>query len=239
MAGEHQCVRARRCAGAQQSQDGRWLGAPTRVAGSLCTGCLPRVRGALDALPRDYIELEAILDQHPVAGRPKVSGTPEPPAPPRLDVMVTQARIDTTLTQWAPPIAERIGVTWDHRAMTAHRPGPRVHRAARLLALNVELFVTLGPHAVAGWIAGTPATVTRTGVDAAVTLLTLHQQARLLVAGDSGDVRLPVPCPRCEGLLVRPNGAGHVACRDCGAAWPESDYRRLCLVLAEDYRVPA
>jgi len=40
-------------------------------------------------------------------------------------------------------------------------------------------------------------------------------------------------------VLLRRNGMDHVECQSCPRRWPESDYRRLCLVLAEDYRAVA
>lgn len=238
MADDGQCQRGRRCAGAQRTDNGQLIGAPITPSDRLCQGCLLRVTGAITALPRDYVELEIILDRH-APPTVKVNGTPAPPVPPRIDVMVLQATIDAELSAWAPPIAAQLGVTWDPDAMAAHRPGPRIHRAAKLLALNTVALVKLDPTPMVGWVGTTRITTMRTGLDAAITLLQVHRWARVMVQGDSGDVRLPVPCPRCEGLLMRPNGAGHVACQDCGAAWPESDYRRLCLVLAEDYRVSA
>lgn len=49
--------------------------------------------------------------------------------------------------------------------------------------------------------------------------------------------RLPAPCPSCERMaLVRDNGAEQVDCRACHRSWPESDYRRLTLILASEVR---
>ncbi len=242
MAGEHRCARAGRCLRAEvDTESGRRLGAATATPDTLCDGCAGAVQRALDALPGDYVSLEQILGDH-TRRHEKVSGSPEPPVPPRLDVLDLQAHIDHDLSTWVEPVAEQLGVDWDTRLMTMSRPGPRVHRAARLLAAHVPALLALGPVDVVARGSGGPrhATVTtRTGVEAALELLEHHQRARLLSTGGSGDARLPVPCPRCEGVLVRPNGMAHVGCRSCGSTWPESDYRRLCLVLAEDFGVVA
>lgn len=236
--GEHRCLRAGRCLAAEVDTDrGRRLGTATATADTLCDACAGSVRRALDALPGDYVSLEQILGEH-TRHQERVSGSPELPVPPRLDVLDLQARIDTDLTTWVEPVAEQLGVDWDTQAVARTRPGVRIQRAARLLAAHVPALLAVGPLDVVVAGSGGPwqATVTtRTGVEAALDLLDHHQRARLLTTGGSGDSRLPVPCPRCEGVLVRPNGLSHVGCRSCGSTWPEADYKRLCLVLAEDY----
>lgn len=235
MVGNHECLRQSRCVALLVDDEGHRHGAPTPAPDTLCDGCAGCVQRALDALPGDYVRLELILGEH-TRIQQRVSGTPELPAPPRLDVLDLQAAIDHTTTTWVEPVADHLGVDWDTHAVAHWRAGPRVARAARLLAAHVPALLALGPVDVIG-----PAgqVTTRTGVEAALDLLDHHQRARLLVTGGSGDARLPVPCPRCEGVLVRPNGMSHVGCRSCGSTWPEHDYQRLCLVLAEDYRAVA
>lgn len=238
----HRCARAGRCLRAEVDARSGWrLGAATATSDTLCDGCAGAVRRALDALPGDYLSLELIVDQH-TRHQEKVSGSRELPVPPRLDILDLQAAIDTELSTWVEPVAEALRIDWDTQAVSRWRPGPRTSRAARLLAAQVPVLLALGPVDIVVPGSGGPrhATVTtRTGVEAAVCLLDHHQRARLLVSGGTGDARLPVPCPRCEGVLIRPNGMSHVGCRSCGSTWPEHDYQRLCLVLAEDYRVVA
>ena len=49
--------------------------------------------------------------------------------------------------------------------------------------------------------------------------------------------RLLLPCPRCERKgLERKDGSSTVACRRCGSSWPESDYERLTVILADEER---
>lgn len=229
---QHQCARAGQCSAAQVDEAGRRCGAAITTPTGLCPACARLIQRAIGALPRDYVDLEGVLDLRARRGE-HVSGSPELPVPPRLDVLVAQNAIDTELATWAPHVAHELGISWT--AMHRWRAGPRVTRAAHLLTCHTTLLVTTGPTRVVGWTHGRIHT-TRTGLDAALALLQLHQRARLLATGGSGDVRLPVPCPTCEGVLIRPNGLGHVDCRGCGRSWPEADYHRLCLVLAEDYR---
>jgi hypothetical protein len=234
----YRCARAGACRAAEVDHRGRRVGVGLEQPDTLCGGCVLAVRRAVAALPRDYAELELILDVRGRAGE-KVSGSPELPVPPRLDVLVAQANLDAELSCWVEPVAETLGVDWDTTAMAASRPGPRITRAANLLEPHVGLLLRLEPLDMLGWTAARLVPTTRTGLDGALALLQCHQRARLLSTGGSGDVRLPVPCPSCEGLLVRRNGLSHVACQSCPRTWPEADYARLCAVLADDYRAVA
>jgi hypothetical protein len=231
----HRCRRAGRCAQHQLDDTGRPFGAPTLRPHTVCDACAGRIGAAAVALPADYAGLEQILAVHTPPGE-KVSGTAEPAVPPRLDVLDLQAEIDHLAWCWAEPLAEQLGIGWDTTRMGRCRPGPRLQRAAALLAAHTGLLLRTGPTELVGWIAGHPVILTRDGVDGGVALLDAHQRAQLLITGGSGDVRLPLPCPTCEGVLIRANGAAQVDCRGCGRVWPEADWRRLCLVQAQDYR---
>lgn len=233
--GQHRCARGPRCAAVEVDTDsGQRRGAHTTTPDTLCDCCAERLRRALDTLPQTYVELETILDRAALL-REKVAGTADPAAPLRLEILDLQAALDHELSVWAEPVAEVLGVSWDTQVMAAHRPGPRLQRAARLLALNVVLLLRLGPVEQLVWTpAGSLASV-RTGVEGALALLDLHGRARLCVTGGTGDAKLPVPCPSCEGVLVRRNGAGRVECQSCPRTWQEPEYARLCVVLAEDF----
>lgn len=233
----HRCLRGRRCANAETTANGAQLGAQVEAAEGLCSSCERKAEAAVRDLPRLYIDLELIIGEHASAGE-HVSGTRELPTPVRLDVLALQADIDATVTAWAPPVARRCRIPWDIRKMTRTRPGPRVVRAAHVLASNMDAFLCLPAIAVRTWAPGVGALDTRRkGIEGALDLMALHQRGRYLVSGGSGNAHLPVPCPQCEApALVRGNGRDQVDCRSCGAAWPESDYRRLCMILADDYR---
>lgn len=234
----HRCVRGRLCADHEAMPDGRRLGAAIEAADGLCRTCERRAGHAAAELPRLYTELETIIGEHRAAAGEHVSGTPEQPLPPRLDVLTVQAAIDATLTAWAQPVAGRCRIPWDTAAMARLRSGPRVNRAAHILAANLDALLRLPAVPIDVWVVGHGVvTVKHTGLDGALRLLALHQRGRQLVTGGTGDARLPVPCPQCEApALVRRNGGDQVTCAACGSSWPESDYRRLCLILADDYR---
>jgi hypothetical protein len=233
----HRCVRGRRCADLEPTPDGGQLPAATVGPATLCETCERRAGRAIGDIPRLYTQLETIIGEH-AAGGEHVSGTREPMIPPRVDVLVLQARLDVTLTTWALPVVMRLGITtWDHRRIPHMRAGVRVSRAAAILAPNLDALLRVPDTPVLAWAAGRLAMTRRRGIDGALDLLALHERGRQLVTGGSGNARLPVPCPSCEApALVRANGSDQVDCRACGRYWPESDYRRLCLILAEDYR---
>lgn len=231
----YRCARGPWCAGAEVDEAGRRHGAGIGLVDSLCGGCVVALTRALELLPRDYAALELLLDVQNRAAE-RVSGSPEPPAPPRLDVLDAQTGIDVAVSCWAEPVAERLGVDWDTTAMARRRAGVRVQRAAGLLASAVDVLLRLGPVDVLAWGAYGLTGTTRTGVEAGLVLLDVHRRASLLACGGPGDVRLPVPCPSCEGLLIRRNGMSHVACQSCPRTWPEADYAQLCRVLAVDFQ---
>lgn len=233
----HRCLRGRLCPDHETTPDGRRVAAATTAPDSLCPGCERRTGRAVAELPRLYTELETIIGQRCGAGE-HVSGTREQPTPPRLDVLTLQAEIDATLTAWAQPVASRCRLDWHPVRVRRLRPGPRVHRCAHVLASNLDALLRLPAVPVDVWTVHRGViTVKCTGIEGAVRLLRLHQRGRQLVTGGTGDARLPVPCPQCEApALVRRNGADQVTCQACGSSWPESDYRRLCLILADDYR---
>jgi hypothetical protein len=233
----HRCLRGRLCPDHDTTPDGHRVGAATEAPDSLCTTCERHTGRAVTELPRLYAELETIVAARSVAGE-HVSGTREQPTPPRLDVLTVQADIDATLTAWAQPVAGRCRIGWDTAAVRRLRPGPRVHRAAHVLGSNLDALLRLPAVPIGVWTADHGViSVKHNGLDGALRLLRLHQRGRQLVTGGSGDARLPVPCPQCEApALVRHNGRDQVDCQACGSYWPESDYRRLCLILADDYR---
>lgn len=233
----HRCLRGRHCPDHDVTPDGHRLGAATHAAGSLCPGCEKRAARDIGDLPRLYAHLETIIAERPVAGE-HVSGTREPRIPPRVDVLALQSAIDATLTAWAAPVAARCRLDWNIPRVHRLRPGPRVHRCAHILAANLDALLRLDAEPIRVWTVDHGVTTVKTsGVDGALRLVTLHQRGRHLVTGGTGDARLPVPCPQCEApALVRRNGADQVCCQGCGSSWPETDYRRLCLILADDYR---
>jgi hypothetical protein len=244
----HRCARGRQCHEHEIRDDGRGgqrrLGAAIDAPEGLCRACERVVGRALGELPALYVDLAAIVGQHRQAGE-HVSHTRALPTPARLDVLALQADIDATVCAWAAPVAARCAITWYTPALAYTRAGYRVARAARLLASQLDALLGLRAVQIAAWVPGWSEyqppgrrllAATLDGREGALRLLALHQRGRQLVSGGTGDARLPVPCPSCEApALVRANGADQVTCRGCGNSWPEKDYRRLCLILAENY----
>lgn len=238
----HRCERGRRCVDHEVTEAGARLGATMDKPAGLCGSC-ERVAGrSIAGLPALYVALEQIVGLHEVNGKEQVSGTRERPVPPRLDVLAVQADIDATVTAWAAPVAARCAIAWDAAEVRRLRPGPRVARAARLLSGRLDALLELPVARIEGFVPGWSErhgllTSNRSGQEGALRLLALSQRGHHLLTGGTGDARLPVPCPACEQpALVRANGSDQVECQSCHNYWPERDYRRLCLVLAEDYR---
>jgi hypothetical protein len=119
------------------------------------------------------------------------------------------------------------------------RPGFTLQRAARLLAGATRTLLALPVqeyrhHSSGEW-------VERDGIDGALELAHLHDMVRFAAGKTKLTHRLPTPCPRCQQQsLVRHNGADVVECECCPriarAVWSEKDYKRLSLVLADDWR---
>lgn len=230
----HSCLRRTRCPGYDRDAG---KGQAIDASAGLCDSCERRLLRTLGDLPALYTRLEMIIDEHKAAGE-KVSGTREHPIPPRIDVLAAQHEIDFAVSVWSMRVASRIRIPWSYRHMRQTRGGYRVARGAAILASCHDALIGHPVADVPMWApAGfEPVTAKRTGLEAAMDFLVLAERGWRLVSGGSGHARLPVPCPSCEApTLVRFNGSDQVDCTNCGRRWPESDYRRLCLILADDY----
>jgi hypothetical protein len=231
----HTCLRGRRC---PDYDDDHKSGKRIEARDGLCDSCQRRLSATLTDLPATYTRLEQMIADRKAGGE-KVSGTRENPLPPRVDVLTMQTDIDALVSTWSPLVARRLRVQWTERDMWQTRIGFRVSRGARLLAGAVEALLGLPVAEVPVWtpVGFDDMSVKRSGLEAAADFLALGDRSRRLLSGGDGHARLPVPCPSCEApALVRRNGADQVDCGSCGRRWPESDYRRLCLILADDYQ---
>ena len=233
----HRCERGRRCARAEREPDGRVVGAALEAPYGLCGACERRVQAAIRSLPRLYVELERMVGYHPARSLEPVSGTREPPIPLRVDVVSLQQSIDTTAAMWAAPIARRRRIPWDATASAQLKAGARLQRAAAVLAANLDALLAL-PYAEfhARSPLGVAITTRYAGIEGALELLDLYEEGVHLVTGGDGHARLPVPCPSCQGTLIRPNGSDEVVCLECGRARSDEDYHALCRELVEQYR---
>ena len=221
---------------APQRPETTFVGARIEQARGLCERCSTQTAQAIAALPMDYTELNLLL------GRDGsgivdivVRSTRDLPVPIRLSVAALQTSIVRTAELWARAVADQLSIDWDVRSMAMCRPGAVLQRASLLLGNGFGTLVNLPVmphrhHASGQWTESD-------GLDGALELLHLHSLVRFAAGRTKLIHRLPAPCPRCERMtLVRHNGDDHVECTRCRHRWPEEQYHRLCLVLAEDYR---
>lgn len=190
---------------------------PRRTDGVLCEWCQRNLGDALDAIPDHYRELERELPRTAKRGE-LVSGTRSPQPPLRvhiLDAMTDTARL---LTGWEDTLRAAYRLT-DRR--TDVREHVAVVRAKRFLRTQLGRIVDDTEHAP--------------GFAADI----LQCRARLGRVLGWGELRhrLPAPCPHCDELaLTRFDGDSYVRCVACRAAWHESEYAHLVLVLTEGTR---
>jgi len=214
-------------------------GGAIMMAEGLCMACTDRVVSALEQLPLDYTELHFLLASGESGiTSDMVMGSKELQVPIRVSIEALQASMVHETQAWAEPIAERLGVDWDTDKVHHCRPGFVLQRAARLLANSITPFLNLPEqeyrhHSTGEW-------VERDGIDGALELMHMHDMVRFAAGKTKLIHRLPTPCPRCQRLsLVRHNGADVVECESCPriarAIWTEKDYKRLSLVLADDW----
>jgi len=219
--------------GSVQSEAPRFEGGAIITTEGLCLACETRVGRALEELPLDYVELHFLL----ASGESGITsdvvmGSRELQIPMRVSIEALQASMVHEVRVWAAPLAARLGIAWSTRQA---RPGWILGRAAKLLTNGLDAFLLLPERRYryardCDW-------VTRDGIAAALELMRMHDLVRFAAGKTKLIHQLPSPCPRCENMtLVRHNGVEHVTCETCGVRWPEADYTRLTLVLAEDYQ---
>jgi hypothetical protein len=183
----------------------------------LCEACAMRVLRSLEELPLDYTELSLLL----ASGESGITS----------DVIMGSKELQV----WALPVARKLGIAWDANVGLECRPGWILDRAVRLLTRALDTFLALPERTYRYALDAEP--VTRDGIGGALELTRMHDLVRFAAGKTKLIHELPTPCPRCEHMsLARHNGTDHVVCENCGVRWPEDQYKRLTLVLAEDYR---
>lgn len=222
--------------GSAQTGAPRFEGGAILAPAGLCEACYRRVDRALEELPLDYVELNFLL----ASGESGITsdvvmGSRELQIPMRVSIEALQASMVHEVSVWSIPLARKLGVTWDASQGLNCRPGWLLGRGLKLLRGGLDTFLTLPARTYRYALDTQP--VTRDGIGAALELMRMHDLVRFAAGKTKLVHKLPSPCPRCERMtLVRYNGTEHVTCESCGVRWPEKDYTRLTLVLAEDYR---
>ncbi|MPZ66189.1 MAG: hypothetical protein GEU83_11970 [Pseudonocardiaceae bacterium] len=228
----HRCHRDDRCARWETDPaTGHRAGASIEAEHGLCATCTRHLHQALDALPRDYLDLQMCLSASITGDAETVRGTPEPPLPLRVDVLAVQADITHEVLCWAEPVADTLGITLDTQAARDSRPGVVVQRCTRLLRSSVPVLLSLRAVEQLGWVHGCAVVTCRDGLDGALALIELHHRARAVTGLTRYIHRMTAPCPRCEAAaLRRPDGSDTITCDHCGRVYTWDEYRDLCEV---------
>lgn len=215
----------------------RFEGGAILTPTGLCESCAKRVFRSLSELPMDYVELHFLL----ASGESGITsdvvmGSRELQIPMRVSIEALQASMLHELQVWSIPVARKLGIAWDANQGIECRPGWLLNRAVKLLTNGLGTLLAL-PEQRYRYAALDCEFVTRDGIGGALELMRMHDLVRFAAGKTKLIHELPSPCPRCERMtLVRHNGTEHVTCESCGVRWPEKDYKRLTLILAEDYR---
>lgn len=248
---ERRCASGERCQDREPERDvdgrrtGAWLPRQIDRDRGLCDACARNVSYALNHLPGDIVELTMKLARVDMASE-LVSASPELLVPIRLDIDALRTEIDTELQNWAEPVAERLGITWDTAAMGRSRQAVRVQRAAQLLAKRTDVLLDLPSQEHSAWDNGEPVwdpdfwpervqeTIIRDGIDGGLALLRLHRRAYHALGRTEYVQQVALPCPRC-GLraLIRHNGEDSVICENCYERTPWERIPFLCRVLID------
>ncbi|MFN3600521.1 MAG: hypothetical protein ACK4UY_03925 [Dietzia sp.] len=236
---DHECRAGRWCRGRSRREDaeGRlvWAPAETVERSTLCTPCREHVARAAFEAEDVWTGLHALIG-HLGSGRSgRRSPGPKSPVPINVHTDALMVELEDRLDRAAEVVRERMAVT----ASPAGDRQARVARDARFVMANVVELVAVPRFDATRWAESGEwwGEVEMDGVDLALDLVTVVDKARSRVGITRRRDRMPVPCPQCEhDTLGRWVGGEVVDCTNCHATWSEDEYRRLTLVLAENYR---
>lgn len=216
----------------------------------LCLVCELVVTDALAELPQDYVSLRAA--QHrgisPATGE-LVMATKDLPIPISLTFTTLADQIEVEVTAFAEPVAEKLHIDWDKattpKIVSRYGAPPRyigpviLKKAANLLHNSVYTLLALpiweyrlwGEH---GWVE-----VEMDGVDAALTLLALHQATRSTLGLTRAVVTMQAPCPWCKAQsLVHVTGREYKECQLCHTRFTDKEYEQLTVITISDHPKP-
>ncbi|MEU5258972.1 hypothetical protein [Amycolatopsis sp. NPDC021455] len=228
---DHRCRRGRFCAN-REEVDGVIVGRAIPAEYGFCDTCARHVEQAVQALPQDYVQLNAILGGGSTVGGEPVRMTKDLPVPIRLHIEALQRSMVEEADAWAGSLARVLNVDWHPHGGT--RPGWRLTRACRLIGNSLSAFLALRDEKHIIWEYGHRYVAPRDGLDGALNFLSLSYKARLFLGQTKLVHHLPVPCPRCDAMdLVREDGSELIECRDCNRTYSWTEYERLCLILVD------
>lgn len=192
----------------------------TRVASwgtmALCWPDQQLLIGTFRQIPSTYEMLRAMLGTKPGGAQLRVTMTPDPAVPMRLDVEELMVLVVAQLLDWDHNLRDLLG--------NAQRD-PKLVKLAR----PSVLVATISP-----WLANHTQVVLRTesGGTAALDVFELYARCRSKLGLTRKHQSLPVPCGYC-GMrrLIRWDGraglADNATCEECGAEYTSADYTEL------------
>lgn len=180
-------------------------------SGLLCTRCTAHLERRLAELPARADQVRSVLHGSQRAqgdGSRPTKGNP--PVPLNLAAHDHLVLMVATVVSWSALVAEERALRGPDR--------PTVEALSPWL-LNQISWLVEQP-----WVD-----------DLAEEVRDISRTAAGLSHADPQWHRLPAPCNGCHSMsLGRLDGDDHVTCKACGERWPEDDYLRLVLVLAQD-----
>ena len=182
---------------------------------------MPRVRDDVDAALAQLPGLFRILGEelHPamMAAEP-VSGSRSPGLPLRVGHLALQQDLAQAACRWEDAVRAAVG----HAERLRHLPGH-----SYLIRGCLPALVYLRGHA--GDLRTLP-----DGEEAIAELIRLRDRIVRALGLAPLVHRLPVPCPTCEGQLLRRDGEEKVICAECRRIWEWVDYQWLVAVTVHE-----
>src|SRR6476469_5085478 len=185
----------------------------------LCRHCLESARMDVQALVRDYADLENVMADTG-AGLEWVTGTREASIPIALGAEALQREIWYLTTTWEVIIRDHCGLSEVPEQRV--RDGWAVQRAVRIIAVRVPQLAAI--EAISVYLDGpdSESPVDMTGVQAILTMRRLHRRVGRAIGLRHLVHSMPGQCWKCEvdGGLRRDDGSETIYCALCGAVSP-------------------
>jgi hypothetical protein len=216
----------------------------------MCRSCTSVITDAVIDLPADYNALRTA--QHrgisPATGE-LVMATKDLPVPISLTLATLAEQIEVEVTAFVEPVAEKLCIDWDKattpRARTRYGPPPKytgivvLKKAARLLGNAMDTLLLLPPWEYRLWGDDGWIEVEATGIEAALTLLSLHQATRATLGLTKATITMQAECPWCHvQSLIRVAGEEYIRCHLCSFRMESKEYNQYSLVLIGDKKAP-
>ena len=238
MSDEHACKAGKRCRARTRTEDDKgWTPAATHTPHTMCDPCIRWVETDAAALWADYLALHHMVGERPNTQHDSGSKRPDPTSQIPINVHVDALMRDIVDT--VERSAEQISDVLHIDNPQNENPTALLAAALAIVEPNITILARVREFDSHQWNeAGDQLVAVDTdGAKLCLKLAELHHRAQNQLGETQGRDRMPVPCPRCEhSTLGRWHGAENVNCLHCGSSWTESDYKRMTLILADDYQ---